>query len=202
MDDRTHGPRWNGPVDGSTGDHDPLRLPDLGRQGVGRNNFDHANLSQPDRDAELEREFQAITQSSVDFDALARSIRGEEHSVRVWPILMSGIIIALIVLSFIYRWAPWLTIGLVALLGVVVAAAYFQRPPAAPVELTAGERDRVTRVLEEHGTRTAVALVRALYPTEPNAAAMRAVQQLAARMKATQHSAEPYDDSQNGDSQK
>ena len=43
------------------------------------------------------------------------------------------------------------------------------------------DRDRVRRVLGEHGVRPAVALVRALYPGESSAAAVKTVRLLLER---------------------
>ena len=80
-----------------------------------------------------------------------------------------------------YSWPLWTTILFVILLAVVAALGFLRRPPVAPLELTAGERERVRRVLDEHGLRPAVALVRALYPNESGIAAAKTVQQLLAR---------------------
>ena len=73
--------------------------------------------------------------------------------------------------------AVTVAVSLVAL----VLGARRRRPPVAPLELTASERERVRRVLREHGVRPAVALVRALYPGEPTSAAVKTVRLIADR---------------------
>ncbi|MFD5867979.1 hypothetical protein ACFWGD_05095 [Corynebacterium sp. NPDC060344] len=120
--------------------------------------------------------------ADVDFDALARSLSGGDASSVSVPLIVSGgVLVALLVLSLVYGWPVWApilcVIGLVVLMGV----AKLRRPPVAPLELTSSERDRVRRVIAEHGVRPAVALVRALYPGESSVAAVKTVRQVLER---------------------
>lgn len=98
---------------------------------------------------------------------------------RITGIIITGALLAVLIWTVVYRW-PW-PVALVCLLGLALVglAALRRRPPVAPVELTAGERDRVRRVLGEHGVRPAIALVRALYPEESAAAAIATVRLIA-----------------------
>ena len=119
----------------------------------------------------------------ADLEAIARSLQNDPGTaVNVPVVVTSGVIVAFIVLSFAYTWPLWISLGLIVLLGVVMVVSYTRRPPVAPLELTQGERERVRRVLSEHGIRPAVTLVRALYPEESPAAAARTVKLLSDRM--------------------
>ncbi|MBV7294755.1 hypothetical protein KRX51_02320 [Corynebacterium sp. TAE3-ERU12] len=113
---------------------------------------------------------------------LERSLQPEEntHPNLKWVILAS-LAIAVIAWTFVYHWSVWVAVLGVAVLVAIMIAATRRRPPVAPVELTAQERDRVRRVMDEHGLRAAVALVRALYPEEHPAAAVAAVNLIARR---------------------
>lgn len=120
--------------------------------------------------------------SHSDFDALARSLAGGDVSSVSVPLIVSGgVLVALIVLSFVYGWPLWAIIPCILALIVLVGAGFLRRPPVAPLELTSSERDRVRRVLDEHGARSAVALVRALYPGESGVAATKTVRLLLER---------------------
>lgn len=126
----------------------------------------------------------------ADLEALARSLQSDPGTaVNVPVVVVSGIIVALIVLSFVYDWPLWLSLLLIVLLGAVMVFSYSRRPPVAPLELTQSERERVRLVLKNHGVRPAVTLVRALYPGESPAAAARTVKLLSERMVAEQLSA-------------
>lgn len=120
-------------------------------------------------------------------EAIARSLQNDPGTVVNVPVVVtSGVIVALIVLSFVYSWPLWISLGLIVLLGIVMVVAYSRRPPVAPLELTQKERERVRRVLGEHGTRAAITLVRGLYPEESPAAAARTVKLVSERMVAEQ----------------
>lgn len=120
--------------------------------------------------------------SDFDFDALARSLAGGDASSVSVPLIVSGgVLVALIVLSFVYGWPLWAIIPCILALIILVGAGFLRRPPVAPLELTSSERDRVRRVLDEHGARSAVALVRALYPGESSVAATKTVRLLLER---------------------
>ncbi|WJY99115.1 hypothetical protein CHAN_02420 [Corynebacterium hansenii] len=120
--------------------------------------------------------------SDFDFDALARSLAGGDHaSVSVPLVAAAGVLVALTALSFMYGWPLWAGILCIAGLVALMIAAMLRRPPVAPLELTSHERDRVRRVLDEHGVRAAVALVRALYPGESSVAATKTVRLLLER---------------------
>lgn len=117
-----------------------------------------------------------------DFDALARSLAGTDHSsVSVPLVVAAGVLVALTALSLMYGWPLWAGILCIVALVALMGAAMLRRPPVAPLELTSHERDRVRRVLDEHGARAAVALVRALYPGESGAAATKTVRLLLER---------------------
>nr|WP_162933161.1 hypothetical protein [Corynebacterium lactis] len=121
----------------------------------------------------------------ADLEALARSLQADPGtSVNVPFIVAEGIVVALIVLSFVYSWPLWSSLVLIVALGVVAAVALSKRPPVAPLELTEAERQRVRRVVSEHGVRPAVTLVRGLYPEESTAAASRTVKLVVERMVA------------------
>lgn len=123
----------------------------------------------------------------ADLDAIARSLQTDPGTaVNVPVVVTSGVVVALIVLSFAYSWPLWISLGLIVLLGVVMVVSYTRRPPVAPLELTQTERERVRRVLGAHGTRAAITLVRGLYPEESPAAAARTVKLVSERMVAEQ----------------
>ncbi|WP_152680747.1 hypothetical protein [Corynebacterium vitaeruminis] len=123
----------------------------------------------------------------ADLEAIARSLQNDPGTaVNVPVVVTSGVIVAFIVLSFVYSWPLWISLGLIVLLGGVMVVSYTRRPPVAPLELTQAERERVRRVLTEHGIRPAVTLVRALYPEESPAAAARTVKLLSERVLAEQ----------------
>ncbi|MDO5030134.1 MAG: hypothetical protein Q4E11_06065 [Corynebacterium sp.] len=123
----------------------------------------------------------------ADLDAIARSLQNDPGTaVNVPVVVTSGVIVALIVLSFAYSWPLWISLALIVLLGAVMVVSYTRRPPVAPLELTQTERERVRRVLRAHGTRAAITLVRGLYPEESPAAAARTVKLVSERMVAEQ----------------
>lgn len=115
--------------------------------------------------------------------ALARSLQHDPGThINVPFVAVSGIVVALIVLSFIYDWPLWVSLVLIVVFGIVSVVTFSRRPAVAPLELTASERERVERVLSEHGVRPAVTLVRGLYPSESSASAARTVKIVAERM--------------------
>ena len=120
--------------------------------------------------------------STFDFEALARSLEGGDGASAGVPLIVAGgVFLALTVLAFVYGWPLWAIIPCILALIILVGAGFLRRPPVAPLELTSSERDRVRRVLGEHGVRPAVALVRALYPGESSAAAVKTVRLLLER---------------------
>ena len=169
MDDRTYGPS-----DGSMrfGDFDEFGEPQESREssvpaGSGKRRG-------PGRGSDSD--------STFDFEALARSLEGGDGASAGVPLIAAGgVFLALTVLAFVYGWPLWATALCVLALVAVAAAGMLRRPPVAPLELTSSERDRVRRVLGEHGVRPAVALVRALYPGESSAAAVKTVRLLLER---------------------
>lgn len=118
-----------------------------------------------------------------DFDlaAFTRSLDGDAAGFGVWSIIAGGVLVALTVLAFVYGWPLWTVIPCILGLVVMGVVGMLRRPPVAPLELTAVERERVRRVLDEHGARAAVALVRALYPDESSVAATKTVRLLLER---------------------
>ena len=116
-----------------------------------------------------------------DFAAFTRSLNGDTAGFGVWSIAAAGVFLALTIMSFWYGWPGWARMLCVIALLAVALLPLFNRQPVAPVELTAAERERVERVLGEHGPRSAIALVRALYPGEPSASAARTVRMLVER---------------------
>lgn len=118
----------------------------------------------------------------ADLEALARSLQADPGtSINVPAVVAEGVVVAMIVLSFVYSWPLWTSLVLVVLLGLVMVVSYTRRPPVAPLELTQSERERVRLVLDSHGVRPAISLVRALYPDESPAAAARTVKLLSDR---------------------
>ena len=172
MDDRTYGPSDGGmrfdDFDESGEPREPREPAGPGeRRGPGRGSD---SGSGPDSD------------STFDFEALARSLEGGDGASAGVPLIVAGgVFLALTVLAFVYDWPLWATALCVLALVAVAAAGMLRRPPVAPLELTSSERDRVRRVLGEHGVRPAVALVRALYPGESSAAAVKTVRLLLER---------------------
>ncbi len=112
---------------------------------------------------------------------LDRALEGGQTGHDVAGIIIAAVLIAVLIWTVVYGWAWWLGVLCVAGLGVLAWRARRRRPPVAPLELTAAERERVRRVLDEHGVRPAVALVRALYPGEPTSAAVKTVRLIADR---------------------
>lgn len=152
MDDRTYGP-----ADGK------MSIGGDGPGGAGRGD------GPPNRSSDGE----------FDFAAFQRSLNPESPVAAGLPvIIVGGVFLALTILSFWYGWPLWAR--LLCLFGLLAASLIplIDRQPVAPIELTAQERLRVVRVLDEHGARSAVALVRALYPGEPSASATRTVRML------------------------
>lgn len=115
--------------------------------------------------------------------ALARSLQHDSGTyINVPFVIVAGVVVALIVLSFLYDWPLWSSLLLIVLFGVVSAVTFARRPVVAPLELTAAERERVELVLVEHGVRPAIMLVRGFYPSESSAAATRTVKIVAERL--------------------
>lgn len=165
-----------------------MRFDDFGRFGefgsrrhaAADDGFDPGPAPDPDQGPRSRPEPDAG--SDFDFDALARSLTGGDHSsVSVPLVVAGGVLVALTVLALVYGWPLWA--GILCILGLVVlvGVGMLRRPPVAPLELTSSERDRVRRVLDEHGARSAVALVRALYPGESSVAATKTVRLLLER---------------------
>lgn len=153
------GDRTQDPADGG------MRSDDRGQDhGDGRSS-DHGDCRNSDRNADR----------NADFEALARSLDGDRATASVPLIVGGGILVALAVLSFLYDWPIWGTVLVLLALACLLGVARLRRPPVAPLELTRSERERVERVLDEHGIRPAIALVRALYPGESAAAATKTV---------------------------
>lgn len=126
-----------------------------------------------------------INQDHATLEALARSLQKDTGTdVNVPLVIAEGILVALLIFSFVYSWPVWSSLLLVVLVGVVVVVSLSRRPAVAPLELTAAERERVRRVVKEHGVRPAVTLVRGLYPDEPPATASRTVKLVMERMLA------------------
>lgn len=124
-------------------------------------------------------------EADAELEALARSLQHDPGTTLNVPfVLVTGVVVALIVLSFSYQWPLWSSLGLLLVLAVVLVVAFLRRPPVAPVELTLQERQRVQRVVTEHGPRPAISLVRALYPKEHPAAAVRTVKLIVERLVA------------------
>lgn len=161
MDDRTFGP-----ADGQ------MRFDDAGPSGASGDEGRFGGR----------READAARISDADFDALARSFAGDDRQSAGVPLIIAGgVLVGLAVLALVYGWPLWSLLLCILGLLVVAGIGLLRRPPVAPLELTSSERDRVRRVLDEHGVRPAVALVRALYPGESSAAATMTVRILAGR---------------------
>lgn len=136
---------------------------------------------------ESSRKSSDSTFSEDEFQRLAQSLHHDSGThVNVPFVIAAGVVVALIALSFVYSWPLWVSIGLIVLLGVLSAFSMYRRPPVAPLELTASERSRVELVLKDHGVRPAVALVRALYPSESPASANRTVKIILERIVAAE----------------
>lgn len=119
----------------------------------------------------------------ADLETVARSLQNDpDTAVNVPVVVTSGVIAAFIMLSFAYVWSLWISLGLIVLLGAVMAVSYTRRPPVAPPELIQRERGRVRRVLSEHGIRPVVTLVRVLCPEESPATVARAIELLPDQM--------------------
>lgn len=112
---------------------------------------------------------------------LDRALEGGQGGYDIVAIILGGVLVAVLIWSIIYGWGWWVAVLCALALVALVLGARRGRPPVAPLELTASERERVRRVLREHGVRPAVALVRALYPGEPTSAAVKTVRLIADR---------------------
>ncbi len=133
----------------------------------------HRGNSQPD-----------LGSGNAEFEMLAKQLANDGNTFDLSVVVLGGVLVALIVLSLLYSWPSWIIAILFVIAVALIVVKLRRRSPVAPVELTASERQRVQRTLQEHGIRPAITLVKAMYPTESHAAAVLTVRNLLQRSQA------------------
>lgn len=103
----------------------------------------------------------------------------ERSTPKLALVIPTALLLAVLAWTIFYGWPWWVAVLCVLGLFGLGAVALRRRGPVPPVELTADQRERVGRVLKEHGLRPAVNLVKGWYPDESTASAVAAVQLVA-----------------------
>lgn len=113
-----------------------------------------------------------------------RELSGSESSGPPLALIIpAALLLAVLAWTIFYGWPWWVgALCVLALIGLGVIALR-RRGPVPPIELTADQRDRVGRVLQEHGLRPAVNMVKGWYPDESTASAVAAVHLVARRTR-------------------
>lgn len=156
---------------------------DHDREGAshGTGGADWWGASRADRSGDSGRSGGYAAADAEELRRLAKALQSAPPGMDIVAIIGSAILLAIIIWVFMFGWALLIIVPCVIGFALLFWRTRRRRPPVAPLELTAAERARVRRVLDEHGVRPAISLVRALYPGESTAAAVKTVRLIADR---------------------